>query len=72
MLRFDKTKLSSSLLNSNLSVSLSIKTWDLEVLEFINIISILLYLYWLKYVIAYFFSNLFWMRQGINDLPHFI
>ena len=61
MLRFDKPVLFSSLLKSYLSASLSIKTWDLEVLlfsEFINTVSTF-YTCIDLIVIIYFFSNFF-------------
>ena len=74
MLRFDKVTLPSTLLQSTLSVRLSIKTCGLEVLlfsEFIKIVSIL-YVYWSNYVVVYFFSNFFWFMQRINNLSDFV
>ena len=76
MLRFDEAIIFSPILKSNLLVSFNIKTCGLDVLlfsEFINIVSIF---YMLSdrfdYVVVYFFSDLFWLIQRINNLLDFI
>ena len=66
MPRLDKATLFLPLCKSILSVSLSIKTYGLEVLafsEFINIVSIL-HLFWFNHVIVYFLVISFdWYRE---------
>ena len=77
MLRFDKAITFSPILKSYLLVSFKFKKWDLDVLlfsEFINImfIFIITLLNRFDYVVVYFFSDLFWLIQRINNLPDFI
>ena len=76
MLRFDKAIIFSPILKSNLLVSFNNKTCGLDVwlfYELINIVSIL-YTLWngFDYVIVYFFRDLFWLIQIINNLPDLI